>query len=253
MICDTMVGSLFQHHKIDAVREHLFHKILRIHTHSRYISTLVVGADRIAKNGDTANKIGTYNAAVLAARHNVPFVVVAPITTVDLDVASGSGCASPLPYRPTAPNPDTRSIPIEHRPPLEACMARGALHPPVLDAAGERAQATVLITPVLSAIAPFVRPAPRAASSSSFFPAGVGAREGAGAEAALPPSTPSQGAEAGGPVGGEGESEEELQQVYNPSFDVTPAELIGAIVTEKGVAVREEGEVEFDLVKSGVA
>lgn len=70
---------------------------------------IVVGADRIAKNGDTANKvstkamhavsvscsdseaqIGTYNAAVLAARHKIPFIVVAPITTVDIDIADGS-------------------------------------------------------------------------------------------------------------------------------------------------------------------
>ncbi|KAL4080238.1 hypothetical protein V8B97DRAFT_718566 [Scleroderma yunnanense] len=85
MICDTMVGSLFQHHKIHAV---------------------AVGADRIARNGDTANKIGTYNAAVLAARHNIPFIVVAPISTVDLDIADGS------------------KIPIEHRPPIEACLRR---------------------------------------------------------------------------------------------------------------------------------
>lgn len=53
-------------------------------------------------------------------------------------------------------------------------------------------------------------------------------------------------------MGGEGEKAEELQQVYNPSFDVTPADLIGAIVTEKGAAVREAGEEVFDLVKSAV-
>ncbi|KAJ7838697.1 Methylthioribose-1-phosphate isomerase [Mycena leptocephala] len=107
MICDTMVGSLFQHHNIHAV---------------------VVGADRIAKNGDTANKIGTYNAAVIAARHKIPFIVVAPISTVDLAVADGSG------------------IPIEHRPPLEACLVRGAIYPPSADD-GESKQAVVMITP----------------------------------------------------------------------------------------------------------
>jgi methylthioribose-1-phosphate isomerase len=69
MVCDSMVGSLFQHHALDAV---------------------LVGADRIAANGDTANKVGTYNAAVLAARHGVPVLVVAPVTTVDLAVAHGS-------------------------------------------------------------------------------------------------------------------------------------------------------------------
>jgi methylthioribose-1-phosphate isomerase len=68
---------------------------------------LAVGADRIARNGDTANKVnvsfsafvclcsfykvGTYNAAVLAARHKIPFIVVAPIATVDLGLADGAG------------------------------------------------------------------------------------------------------------------------------------------------------------------
>ncbi|KAF5322830.1 hypothetical protein D9619_002037 [Psilocybe cf. subviscida] len=147
MICDTMVGSLFQHHNIHAV---------------------VVGADRIAKNGDTANKIGTYNAAVLAARHNIPFIVVAPISTVDLDVADGS------------------HIPIEHRPAIEACLVRGILYPPEGEGK-EVKQAQVMITPT------------------------------------------------------------GLEGIYNPSFDVTPAELISAIVTEKGVAVKKEGVSSFYL------
>lgn len=71
LLADTMVGSLFQHHQVDA---------------------LVVGADRVAANGDTANKVGTYNAAVLAKRHGVKVVIVAPETTVDLDTADGSLC-----------------------------------------------------------------------------------------------------------------------------------------------------------------
>ncbi|KAG6378295.1 hypothetical protein JVT61DRAFT_14011 [Boletus reticuloceps] len=154
MICDTMVGSLFQHKSMHAV---------------------VVGADRIARNGDTANKIGTYNAAVLAARHKIAFIVVAPTSSVDLSIADGSG------------------IPIEHRPPLEACLVRGALHPPSYDAAGHKVQAQVLITP-----------------------GAVGETEGG---------------------------------VYNPSFDVTPAELITAIVTEKYVAVKREGEASFELLR----
>ncbi|XP_006460812.1 hypothetical protein AGABI2DRAFT_185156 [Agaricus bisporus var. bisporus H97] len=144
MICDPMVGSLFQHHPIHAV---------------------AVGADRIAKNGDTANKIGTYNAAVIAARHKIPFIVVAPISTVDLDISDGS------------------KIPIEHRPPIEACLVRGILYPN-----GDKVEhAQVMITP------------------------------------------------------------EGLEGIYNPSFDVTPAELITAIVTEKGVAVKADGAMEFDL------
>jgi methylthioribose-1-phosphate isomerase len=78
-----MLGSLFQHYDIDGV---------------------VVGADRIVANGDTANKvspatppsfnphtqIGTYQAAVLAQRHNIPFLVIAPVTTVDLALKTGS-------------------------------------------------------------------------------------------------------------------------------------------------------------------
>jgi methylthioribose-1-phosphate isomerase len=65
------------------------------------IDMAVVGADRIAANGDTANKIGTYTAAVLAAHHGIPFYVAAPLTTVDFSLASGDG------------------IPIEQRDPAE--------------------------------------------------------------------------------------------------------------------------------------
>lgn len=64
-----MLGSLFQHEDIDGV---------------------IVGADRVVKNGDTANKIGTYQAAVLAQRHNIPFMVVAPVTTIDLSLSTGA-------------------------------------------------------------------------------------------------------------------------------------------------------------------
>ena len=119
MICDTMVGSLFQHHKIHAVGRcpDLVRSLLIKYINSKLICSkfAVVGADRIAKNGDTANKvcsfvfpnvfqphlctiqIGTYNAAVLAARHKIPFMVVAPISTVDLDIEDGSKCVSPIP------------------------------------------------------------------------------------------------------------------------------------------------------------
>jgi methylthioribose-1-phosphate isomerase len=121
------------------------------------------------------------------------------------------------------------SIPIEHRPPLEACTVRGALLPRTAD----NAQATVLITPVLSAIAHVI--------------------PGGSTPVAPPPSTPSQDADSRGPIGGPGEAPEEREQVYNPSFDVTPAELIAAIVTEKGVAVRPEASSSYDLLTSGVA
>jgi methylthioribose-1-phosphate isomerase len=53
------------------------------------IGAVVVGADRIARNGDTANKIGTYGIAVLAREHRIPFYVAAPISTLDLSIASG--------------------------------------------------------------------------------------------------------------------------------------------------------------------
>src|SRR4029450_7873262 len=62
------------------------------------VDVVLVGADRIAANGDTADKIGTYTLAVLAARHGVPFVVCAPLSSVDLET------------------PDGASIPIEDRP-----------------------------------------------------------------------------------------------------------------------------------------
>jgi methylthioribose-1-phosphate isomerase len=68
LITDNMVGHYFKKGDVGAV---------------------VVGADRIASNGDTANKIGTYQIAVLAREHNVPFYVAAPISTLDLTIPSG--------------------------------------------------------------------------------------------------------------------------------------------------------------------
>src|ERR687887_649605 len=61
------------------------------------VDCVVTGADRIAANGDTANKIGTYALAVLASHHNIPFYVVAPTSTVDL--ATPSGAAIPIEER----------------------------------------------------------------------------------------------------------------------------------------------------------
>ncbi len=71
------------------------------------IQCIVVGADRIAANGDTANKIGTYMVAVLAKRHGIPFYVAAPISTLDLTLTSGE------------------QIPIEDRTPLEVTHVKG--------------------------------------------------------------------------------------------------------------------------------
>ena len=70
LICDNMAGYLMSKGEIDCV---------------------IVGADRIAANGDTANKIGTYTVAVLAKEHGLPFYVAAPTSTVDLALADGSG------------------------------------------------------------------------------------------------------------------------------------------------------------------
>src|SRR5436309_3462822 len=68
IITDNMAGHVMKQGKVDCV---------------------VVGADRIAANGDTANKIGTYMVAVLAMQHNIPFYVAAPLSTVDLSTATG--------------------------------------------------------------------------------------------------------------------------------------------------------------------
>lgn len=80
VICDNMAAHLMRKGLINAV---------------------VVGADRIAANGDTANKIGTYNVAILAREHGIPFYVAAPWSTIDLATATGEG------------------IPIEERPQVE--------------------------------------------------------------------------------------------------------------------------------------
>jgi len=71
------------------------------------VDCVIVGADRIAQNGDTANKIGTYSLAVLAKENEVPFYVAAPTTTIDLSLASGD------------------KIPIEQRSPAEVTHIQG--------------------------------------------------------------------------------------------------------------------------------
>jgi methylthioribose-1-phosphate isomerase len=62
------------------------------------VDIVIVGADRIAANGDVANKIGTYPLAVLAREHGVPFIVAAPTSTIDL--ATPAGAAIPVEERP---------------------------------------------------------------------------------------------------------------------------------------------------------
>ena len=86
LICDSMAALVMQQGKIDGV---------------------VVGADRIAANGDTANKIGTYGIAVSARAHGVPFYVAAPVSTFDLNLSEGS------------------EIPIEERNADEICASFG--------------------------------------------------------------------------------------------------------------------------------
>ena len=125
LIADNMAGHLMNCGEVDLV---------------------IVGADRIAANGDTANKIGTYTLAVLAKRHGLPFYVAAPVSTFDQRLADGSG------------------IPIEERPSAE-----------VTGYGGRR-----------------------------WAPQGVGVR--------------------------------------NPAFDVTPADLISAIITEHGVLRKPDRE-----------
>jgi methylthioribose-1-phosphate isomerase len=119
VITDNMAGHVMKGGKVDVV---------------------VVGADRIAANGDAANKIGTYMVAVLAKRHNIPFYVAAPMTTLDFSIPSGD------------------QIPIEERDSREITHVK----------------------------------------DQQLGPDGV--------------------------------------SVHNPAFDVTPNELIAAIVTDKGVA-----------------
>ncbi len=69
-ICDSMAAQVMREGKIDLV---------------------IVGADRIAANGDTANKIGTYGVAILAKHHKIPFYIAAPYSTVDIAIGDGSG------------------------------------------------------------------------------------------------------------------------------------------------------------------
>jgi methylthioribose-1-phosphate isomerase len=86
VLCDNMAGHLMSKGRIQAV---------------------IVGADRIAANGDTANKIGTYSVSILAKEHGIPFYVAAPFNTIDLATSHGS------------------LIPIEQRNPREVTHSNG--------------------------------------------------------------------------------------------------------------------------------
>jgi methylthioribose-1-phosphate isomerase len=91
LICDNMAAQVMREGKVDAV---------------------IVGADRIAANGDVANKVGTYGLSVLARHHGIPFYVAAPVSTFDLELASGE------------------EIPIEERDPEEVTRWGGRVIAP---------------------------------------------------------------------------------------------------------------------------
>ncbi|KAJ3107572.1 S-methyl-5-thioribose-1-phosphate isomerase [Phlyctochytrium planicorne] len=137
------------------------------------IAAIVVGADRVAANGDTANKIGTYQLAITAKFHGVPFIVAAPSTSIDLNLASGD------------------LIPIEQRSGVEVVRIRGE----VVDDEGNLKEHDGQKGVVTSTVHIAAR--------------GIG--------------------------------------VWNPSFDVTPASLISAIATEKGIITKSPGSDVFDV------
>ncbi|RCH95000.1 S-methyl-5-thioribose-1-phosphate isomerase [Rhizopus azygosporus] len=141
LICDNMASALLKQNP--------------------QVQAIVVGADRVAANGDTANKIGTYQLAITAKYHDILFIVAAPSTSIDLDTKSGA------------------DIVIEQRPAEELVTVSG------------------------------VRVQDNEPTSIRTAAEHIG--------------------------------------VWNPSFDVTPSELISAIVTEKGVVVKKDGETQFDM------
>jgi len=132
LLCDNMAGWMMQRGKIDGV---------------------IVGADRIAANGDTANKIGTYSVAVLARENGVPFYVAAPISTLDLSLADGS------------------QIPIEERDPAEVTHFHGkrvapqgvSAHNPAFDVTPNR-YITAIVTERGVARGPFLESLARLAA-----------------------------------------------------------------------------------------
>ncbi|KAI1643263.1 methylthioribose-1-phosphate isomerase [Daldinia loculata] len=149
LITDSMAGALFATKKTE-----------------NNIAAVIVGADRVVRNGDTANKVGTYTLAVLAKYHGLKFIVAAPTTSIDLETETGAG------------------IKIEERKPEELTQISGAV-------VGKDGKVDVSRTERVAT-----------------------AHQGIG--------------------------------VWNPAFDVTPAELIDAVVTERGVVVKgADGTFDF--------
>jgi len=136
LITDNMAGYLMSRGKIDKI---------------------VVGADRIAKNGDTANKIGTYSLAVLAQAHGIPFYVAAPTSTIDLETPEGA------------------EIPIEERAPEEVTAWGGyrvapegiAVFNPAFDVTAGR-YITAIITEAGVATAPYEKSIPAMAGQDKI-------------------------------------------------------------------------------------
>jgi methylthioribose-1-phosphate isomerase len=153
-----------------------------------WVDAVIVGADRIAANGDVANKIGTYGLAVLCKEHGIPFYVAAPSSTVDLTLASGD------------------EIVIEERDEREVTgvTVSGVIEP-----------RTSIETRSLDAI---TEAGPYALGMTKGHQMEISRKGGAyqfdGWVRVAPPSV----------------------EVYNPAFDVTPAELVTAIITERGIA-----------------
>ena len=152
------------------------------------VDAVIVGADRIAANGDVANKIGTYGLAVLAREHGIPFYVAAPTSTVDLTISTGSGIA------------------IEERSPEEVTGVSFAatFEPPTPEA--------VAAFDKLTAAGAFDLQVGRGHKMQITRKGGAYQIDGWARTAPL--NVP----------------------VYNPAFDVTPAEYVTAIITERGVA-----------------
>ena len=153
-----------------------------------WVDAVIVGADRIAANGDVANKIGTYGLAVLCHEHGIPFYVAAPTSTIDLTLENGEG------------------IVIEERDPREVLGVTfsGVFEP----RSAEEARAWDLLTTEGSYEVPFTKGhAMEVARKGAAYQVDGWVR-------VAPPGI----------------------DVYNPAFDVTPAEYVTAIITERGVA-----------------
>jgi methylthioribose-1-phosphate isomerase len=156
-----------------------------------WVDAVIVGADRICANGDTANKIGTYGLAILAAEHNIPFYVAAPSSTIDLTLSGGE------------------QIPIEERDPRELTgfTVAGTFEPD----SPEATRAFDLLTEKGSYNLPMAR-----GHEMTIHRKGGGYSFDAWFKM-TPPGI----------------------EVYNPAFDVTPANYITAFITENGVIYPE--------------